>query len=520
MPDNKDELLKKQNEEIQKLKKELKAAAKPSSMFSVLKNTVKRNVHDFFIREDKMKTMDSKIKDLEKELAKKEEELNKTSAELFAVVNLGQNNSTESALQSDITNGDDISEKPHKDNKEDALLFPQTAEEAVREYFGPLDLTSLAKQKFSEPEPELEQKITAHEEKTLQSSECELLQSKTASQSDNINNDSLNEAVIEDTSPETVQKETSKNQSVSEPSVQKNKNNIMLNGDKKEEIQNDSVITPRPKAGVVTRLKMNLRSPSLSVSESGNEELCSELSPVLDERSRRSLRCCVDGVSDSPYTSSNLRTDGQPNCSGSDCLQHSSPDGKPGRGLPSIDDIKNNDIKHLSSSPPPQKKNIKTGDAKEPNTDKDNQKESIKKEKQESVPAQPQSQNLESQPAQQSNSKNPTATVVDKNGKRKSKKDKRKNQNKQASQVIIKQPAIQGVKKDEQRKENTTAAISIPEPSAEPEIELPDDFGIVIEPEEPELSDLPDINSSPSGETSVFDDLFNSDSDNWDDSNI
>ena len=487
MPDNKYELLKKQNEEIQKLKKELKAAAKPSSMFSVLKNTVKRNVHDFFIREDKMKTMDSKIKDLEKELAKKEEELNKTSAELFAVVNLGQNNNTESALQSDITNGDDISEKPHKDNKEDALLFPQTAEEAVREYFGPLDLTSLAKQKFSEPEPE--QKITAHEEKTLQLSECELLQSKTASQSDNINNDSPNEAVIEDTSLETVQKETSKNQSVSEPSVQKNKNNIMLNGDKKEEIQNDSV---------------NLRSPS----------------PVLDERSKRSLRCCVDGVSDSPYTSSNLRTDGQPNCSGSDCLQHSSPDGKPGRGLPSINDIKNNDIKQLSSSPPPQKKNIKTGDAKEPNTDKDNQKESIKKEKPESVPVQPQSHNPESQPAQQSNSKNPTATVVDKNGKRKSKKDKRKNQNKQASQVIIKQPAIQEVKKDEQRKENTTAAISIPEPSAEPEIELPDDFGIVIEPEEPELSDLPDINSSPSGETSVFDDLFNSDSDNWDDSNI
>ena len=471
MPDNKDELLKKQNEEIQKLKKELKAAAKPSSMFSVLKNTVKRNVHDFFIREDKMKTMDSKIKDLEKELAKKEEELNKTSAELFAVVNLGQNNSTESALQSDITNGDDISEKPHKDNKEDALLFPQTAEEAVREYFGPLDLTSLAKQKFSEPEPE--QKITAHEEKTLQSSEYELLQSKTASQSDNINNDSPNETVIEDTSPET-QKETSKNQSVSEPSVQKNKNNIMLNGDKKEEIQNDSV---------------NLRSPS----------------PVLDERSRRSLRCCVYGVSSSPYTSGNLQTDGQP---------------KVGRGLPSIDDIKNNDIKQLSSSPPPQKKNIKTGDAKEPNTDKDNQKESIKKEKPESVPTQPQSQNPESQPAQQSNSKNPTATVVDKNGKRKSKKDKRKNQNKQASQVIIKQPAIQEVKKDEQRKENTTAAISIPEPSAEPEIELPDDFGIVIEPEEPELSDLPDINSSPSGETSVFDDLFNSDSDNWDDSNI
>ena len=92
----------------------------------------------------------------------------------------------------------------------------------------------------------------------------------------------------------------------------------------------DSVITPRPKAGVVTRLKVNLRSPSLSVSESGNEELCSELSPD------------VDMVSGSPYTSSNHQTDGQPNCSGSDCLQHSFPDGKPGRGLPSIDDMSEN----------------------------------------------------------------------------------------------------------------------------------------------------------------------------------
>ena len=49
---------------------------------------------------------------------------------------------------------------------------------------------------------------------------------------------------------------------------------------------------------------VNLCSPSLSVWESGNEELCSELSPVLDERSKH--------------------TDGQPEV---------------GRGLPSIDDI-------------------------------------------------------------------------------------------------------------------------------------------------------------------------------------
>lgn len=45
----------------------------------------------------------------------------------------------------------------------------------------------------------------------------------------------------------------------------------------------------------------------------------------------------VDGVFDSKCTSSNLR-DGQPDCSGSDCLQQTFPDGKPGRGLPSIDD--------------------------------------------------------------------------------------------------------------------------------------------------------------------------------------
>ena len=48
----------------------------------------------------------------------------------------------------------------------------------------------------------------------------------------------------------------------------------------------------------------------------------------------------IDGVSDSPYTSSNLRTNGQPNCSWSDCLRQSSPDGKPGCGPSSIDDIK------------------------------------------------------------------------------------------------------------------------------------------------------------------------------------
>ena len=412
MPDNKDELLKKQNEEIQKLKKELKAAAKPSSMFSVLKNTVKRNVHDFFIREDKMKTMDSKIKDLEKELAKKEEELNKTSAELFAAVNLGQTCGPVSAAPLHMTDGDKTSEHMNADNKEDIPFFPQTAEEAVKEYFGPLDLASLAKQKFPEAEPE--QEITAYEEKTLQLPEPEQFNN-----SKNIVNDSSDNTAINADLSEIVQKEIPENQLTQKPPEQKPKRNITPDNDKKEQIQNN---------------------------------------------------------------------------------------------------IKNDNIKPVQSVLLPQKKNIKTGDIQEP--DKDKQKESTKKEQPEPVPVQPQPQNSEAQPVQQPNSKNPTATVVDKNGKRKAKKDKRKNQNKQAPQVITKQTLAQENKKEESKNENAPAAISIPEPSAEPEIELPDDFGIVIEPEEPELSDLPDINSSPSGETSVFDDLFNSDSDNWDDSNI
>ena len=69
---------------------------------------------------------------------------------------------------------------------------------------------------------------------------------------------------------------------------------------------------------------VNLRSPSPSPQGLTNDDNVGVQS--------------VDGVSDSPYTSSNLRANRQPDCSGSDCLQQSSPDGKPGRGLPSIDE--------------------------------------------------------------------------------------------------------------------------------------------------------------------------------------
>ncbi len=65
---------------------------------------------------------------------------------------------------------------------------------------------------------------------------------------------------------------------------------------------------------------------------------------VDDSVNLRSPSPDVDMVSGSPYTSSNHQTDGQPNCSGSDCLQHSFPDSKPGRGLPSIDDTSEDDV--------------------------------------------------------------------------------------------------------------------------------------------------------------------------------
>ena len=110
-----------------------------------------------------------------------------------------------------------------------------------------------------------------------------------------------------------------------------------------------------------------------------------------------------------------------------------------------------------------------------------------------------------------------TATVVDKNGKKKSRKDRRK------QKKNTQNPEAQSAAKTENN--NTVANPGQEKPLSEPDftesaaldIDLPDDFGIVMEPEEPLPSDLPDINS---GSGNIFDDLFNSDSDNWDDSNI
>ena len=81
-----------------------------------------------------------------------------------------------------------------------------------------------------------------------------------------------------------------------------------------------------------------------------------------------------------------------------------------------------------------------------------------------------------------------------------SKKDKRKNQQqRQEPEIKQEQPKI------------------IPMEQPPKEVEPPDDFGIVMEPEEPEPIELPDPNEN---NRNIFDEIFNSDSDNWDDSNI
>ena len=133
------------------MKKELKAATKPSSMLSVLKSAVRRNVHDFFIREDKIKSVQEENKKLKKELEETKEERDKTSAQLFAAINLGSDNQEQTSFEEGGTSDDTC----------DAPVFPQTAEEAVREYFGPVDLAALARQLYPDqsmqhqnPEPE------------------------------------------------------------------------------------------------------------------------------------------------------------------------------------------------------------------------------------------------------------------------------------------------------------------------------------------------------------------------------
>ena len=443
MPDNKDELLKQQNEEIQKLKKELKAATKPSSMLSVLKSTVRRNVHDFFIRKDKIKSVQEENKKLKKELEETKEERDKTSAQLFAAINLGSDNQEQTSFEEGGTPGDTC----------DAPVFPQTAEEAVREYFGPVDLAALARQLYpgqsmqhQNPEPESaappkikdtpiiqEQPDSSKEKSTKQ----DLPDNQPSELEDGPVQEDINEAPSEDDLPD-----------LTEPP----EDLPDISGGSVWDME-EPPTTESQAAQESIQISQPGEQAKESLKESPKELIKKELPKKPQKKPAKELS--------SPLTKAEEKS---------------------------------------KQAPKIQEKKIEKSDSGQKTTEKQdaaeqqNQPEKIK-EKQ----AEPPKTKSQARPEPQQN-ENPTATVIDKNGKRKSKKDKRKNQQQRQEPEIKQEPPK-----------------IIPMEQPPKEVELPDDFGIVMEPEEPEPIELPDPNEN---NRNIFDEIFNSDSDNWDDSNI
>ena len=500
MPENKDELLKKQNEEIQKLKKELKQASKPSSMFSVLKNTVKRNVHDFFIREDRMKNMDSKIKNLEKELAKKEEELNKTSAELFAAVNLGESDTTSN--RSDENSGDNPESEPDSPTQ-DGPVFPQTAEDAVKEYFGPIDLAQLARYYYPETsKPKTSEGLESPDEEP--NAEKEEPSSQISTEPENMSN-----SVPADAKPksqeqappvlnkEEAEKELPKTEPRPEPVLKETKK-----PEKTEKKEKDNQVSERKTAATTTALS---QTKAVVDAEDAPKEKAPEPQTLtknagLNPRSKSGNESSFAGE-----LSMKSGAD-----SGKAGEKSGNETGKAGELSISVKKAEKNDAaspgRAKTDTPKINKKNTSTQNKEEKGSNPTQQ------EKQPEVKQAETDKQVKDSPAVTT-----TATVVDKNGKKKSRKDRRK------QKKNTQNPETQSAAKTENN--NTVANPGQEKPlsepdfteSAEPDIDLPDDFGIVMEPEEPLPSDLPDINS---GSGNIFDDLFNSDSDNWDDSNI
>lgn len=443
MPENKDELLKKQNEEIQKLKKELKQASKPSSMFSVLKNTVKRNVHDFFIREDRMKNMDSKIKNLEKELAKKEEELNKTSAELFAAVNLGESDTTSDRSSE---NSEDNTESGPGSPTQDGPVFPQTAEDAVKEYFGPIDLAQLARYYYPEDSKSKTQEVLeSPDEEPNAKKEGQSVQIS-------VEPENMGNSIPDDAKPE--------NQEQAQP--------VLNKGEVKKELPKTE---PRPEPVLKETKKPEKTEKKEKDKQSSERKTVGNTKDTSEEKKPE------------PQTSLSVEKTEK---------NDAAPSGQPKTDAPKITK-KNTSTQNKEDAGSKPTRLEKQPEVKQPKTDEQ---------------------------SSDSAAVTTTATVVDKNGKKKSRKDRRK------QKKNTQNPEAQSAQPDAKTENNNTAAnpgqkkpFSEPDftESSEPDIDLPDDFGIVMEPEEPLPSDLPDINS---GSGNIFDDLFNSDSDNWDDSNI
>lgn len=504
MPENKDELLKKQNEEIQKLKKELKQASKPSSMFSVLKNTVKRNVHDFFIREDRMKNMDSKIKNLEKELAKKEEELNKTSAELFAAVNLGESDTTSN--RSDENSGDNPESEPDSPTQ-DGPVFPQTAEDAVKEYFGPIDLAQLARYYYPETsKPKTSEGLESPDEEP--NAEKEEPSSQISTEPENMGNSvpadakpkSQEQAPLVLNNKEETEKELPKTEPRPEPVLKETKK-----PEKTEKKEKDNQVSERKTAATTTAL-----SQTKAVVDAENAPKKKAPEPqTLTKNAGLNPRSKSDNESSFAGELS-MKSGADSGKAGELSMKSGNESCEAGELSISVKKAEKNDAaspgRAKTDTPKINKKNTYTQNKEEKGS---------KPTQQEKQPEVKQSETDEQ--VKGSVAVTTTATVVDKNGKKKSRKDRRK------QKKNTQNPETQSAAKTENN--NTVANPGQEKPlseldfteSAEPDIDLPDDFGIVMEPEEPLPSDLPDINS---GSGNIFDDLFNSDSDNWDDSNI
>lgn len=504
MPENKDELLKKQNEEIQKLKKELKQASKPSSMFSVLKNTVKRNVHDFFIREDRMKNMDSKIKNLEKELAKKEEELNKTSAELFAAVNLGESDATSD--RSDENSGDNPESEPDFPTQ-DGPVFPQTAEDAVKEYFGPIDLAQLARYYYPETsKPKTSEGLESPDEEP--NAEKEEPSSQISTEPENMGNSvpadakskSQEQASLVLNNKEEAEKELPKTEPRPEPVLKETKK-----PEKTEKKEKDNQVSERKTAATTTALSQTkaVVDAEDAPKEKTHEPQTSTKNAGLNPRSKSGNESSFAGEL-------SMKSGNETGKAGELSMKSGNESCEAGELSISVKKAEKNDAaspgRAKTDTPKINKKNTSTQNKEEKGSNPTQQ------EKQPEVKQAETDKQVKDSPAVTT-----TATVVDKNGKKKSRKDRRK------QKKNTQNPEAQSAAKTENN--NTVANPGQEKPlseldfteSAEPDIDLPDDFGIVMEPEEPLPSDLPDINS---GSGNIFDDLFNSDSDNWDDSNI
>ena len=434
MPDNKDELLKQQNEEIQKLKKELKAATKPSSMLSVLKSTVRRNVHDFFIREDKIKSVQEENKKLKKELEETKEERDKTSAQLFAAINLGSDNQEQTSFEEGGTPGDTC----------DVPVFPQTAEEAVREYFGPVDLAALARQLYPDqsmqrqnPEPENTAPSKIKDVPIIQEQPDSSKENQPSELEDRPTQEDINEAPSEDDLPD-----------LNEPP----EDLPDISGGSVWDME-EPPTTESQAAQESIQISQPGEQAKESLKESPKELIKKELPKKPQKKPAKELS--------SPLTKAEEKS----------------------KQAPKIQE------KKIEKSDNWQKTAEKHDTA-----EQQNQPEKIKEKQTE-----PPKTKLQASPEPQQN-ENPTATVIDKNGKRKSKKDKRKNQQQRQEPEIKQEPPK-----------------IIPMEQPPKEVELPDDFGIVMEPEEPEPIELPDPNEN---NKNIFDEIFNSDSDNWDDTNI